>query len=182
MGTLEKKLQELIELAKAIKSTALNSYTGIKQPSSSSMPSMPSIPSIKPPSPPSMRMRQPSGSSPSKIPGIAPDSKKDPKKIAEQIKDGSMSTKTQKVMLKWDQGWSDEDVEKADREAIGYMYHIHDGPYRITSRPLSIREIEDQYGGVKRLESSGFRLIRHTDEPNKTSPGKSSSPAAPKTK
>ena len=37
-----------------------------------------------------------------KMPGMAPDAKKDPRKIAQQIKDGSMSNKTQKVMLKFD--------------------------------------------------------------------------------
>jgi mRNA-degrading endonuclease RelE of RelBE toxin-antitoxin system len=102
----------------------------------------------------------------SKIPGIAPTSNKDPKKIAEQIKDGSMSTKTQKILLKWDQ-WSDEDIEKADREAEKYLYHIHNGPYRITSEPLTLQQIKERHGGVNRLESSGFRLIRYAPENKK---------------
>lgn len=61
-------------------------------------PALPTIPAPKQPKPPSMT------ASPSQAPkigiGAGPNSKKDPKKIAEQIKNGSMSTKTQKVMLK----------------------------------------------------------------------------------
>lgn len=148
MESLGPKLLQLIELVKAIKAN--------------SGPTIPSIPSIKPPTPPSMKPRAQN----TKIPGIAPTSNKDPKKIAEQIRDGAMSTKTQKIMLKWDQGWSNEDIEKADREAEKYLYHIHDGPYRITSKPLSIQEINEKHGGVKKLESSGFRLVRHTEGPS----------------
>lgn len=99
MEELVKKLTQLIELSKALKDG----------------PKMPTIPGIKPISPPSI---SPSTSKQAKIPGMNPDSKKDPKKIAQQIKDGSMSTKTQKVMLKFDENgqWQLEDIDKAEKK------------------------------------------------------------------
>ena len=87
MEELSKKLQQLTELLKALK------------PHQSVLPAVPTIPAIKPPPPPSLKPSVKAGSS-DKIPGMAPTGKKDPKKIAEQIKSGEMSTKTQKVMLK----------------------------------------------------------------------------------
>jgi hypothetical protein len=86
MDELVKKLTQLTDLLKAIK------------PASTSGTKMPTIPPIRPPAPPSLAPK----SAPAKIPGMAPSGKKDPKKIAQQIKDGSMSTKSQKVMLKFD--------------------------------------------------------------------------------
>jgi hypothetical protein len=96
MEDLVKKLLEIKALIKAIKASQPNA-------------TLPSIPPIKPIRPPSML----TAPKPAKIPGPGPDSKKDPKKVAQQIKDGSMSTKTQKVMLKFDKNgqWS---LEKAD--------------------------------------------------------------------
>ena len=72
----------------------------MKKPEAKPMHTLPTIPAIKPPSPPSMT---PGAATAPKIAmGTGPNSKKDPKKVAQQIKDGSMSTKTQKVMLKAD--------------------------------------------------------------------------------
>ena len=89
MEDLEKKLIQLKELIKAI-----------RQAKPTSGPTLPQIPAPKQPSPPSMT---PSKAAAPKIgPGTGPSSNKDPKKVAQQIKDGSMSTKTQKVMLKAD--------------------------------------------------------------------------------
>lgn len=90
MEELEKKLEQLKELIKAIRQTK-QAMPG---------PSLPQIPAPKQPSPPSMT---PSKAAAPKIgPGTGPSSNKDPKKVAQQIKDGSMSTKTAKVMLKAD--------------------------------------------------------------------------------
>jgi len=120
-------------------------------------PTIPKIPTIKPPPQPSMT---PSTASAPKIAiGAGPNSKKDPKKVAQQIKDGSMSTKTQKVMLKTQ--WSDEDIEKADKLAMDKMYHIHQGPHRITSEPLTVKQINAKHGGIQRLENNGFVLHPH---------------------
>ena len=86
MEELAKKLEQLIDLMKAVK---------LNKPLS---PSLPKLPGIKPPASPSLT---PSAATAPKIgTGEGPNSKKDPKKMAQQIKDGTMSTKTQKAMLK----------------------------------------------------------------------------------
>lgn len=90
MDELIKKLNQLNDLLKAMKV--------IKPQVNSMAPKIPTIPAIKPPTAPSMT---PVKTAAPKIGvGAGPNSKKDPKKVAQQIKDGSMSTKTQKVMLK----------------------------------------------------------------------------------
>ena len=149
MDDLVKKITQLKDLLKAL-----------KKPEMVKGPTLPTIPAIRPPSPPSMAPSK--GAAPKIGTGSGPNSKKDPKKVAQQIKDGSMSTKTQKVILKSE--WSDNDIEKADQEAQQRLYHIHNGPHRITSQPLSISQIDKRHGGVKKLESNGFRLIPHTPE------------------
>lgn len=73
MEELLNKIQELRNLVKA----ALPKSTG---------PKVPALPKISSPATPSMT----AGNKPAKIPGMNPDSKKDPKKIAEQIKDGTI--------------------------------------------------------------------------------------------
>lgn len=74
MEELVKKIQELKELAKAVV---------LKQQATHKVPV---LPSIQPPAQPSMT----ASSASTKIPGVNPDSKKDPKKIAEQIKSGAI--------------------------------------------------------------------------------------------
>ena len=101
MEELLKKISQLLELSKAIKA--------IKP---TNRPTIPQLPGLRPPSTPSMT---PSAPSANKMPGINPNSKKDPRKIAEQIKDGSMSTKTQKNMLKVEENGQWNLVEKADK-------------------------------------------------------------------
>lgn len=68
-------------------------------------PQLPKLPLPKQPSLPAIKQQS---TNPKISSGVGPDSKKDPKKVAEQIKNGSMSTKTQKVMLKFNQNgqWS----------------------------------------------------------------------------
>lgn len=146
MEKLVKQLTYLKDLIKAIKAK-------------SGVATIPALPSIKPPAPPSIK----ASVKPTKIPGSGPDSKKDPRKVAQQIKDGSMSTKTQKIMFK--SQWSDEDIEKADKLLENKLYHIHQGPHRITSKPISLKEIKAQHGSVQKLENSGFRLIQHEEKP-----------------
>ena len=84
MESLSNKVKEILDLIKAIR---VESNIG----------NIPSLPKIRPPAPPSMT---PKLGNKTKLPGVAPTTQKDPKKIAQQIKDGSMSTKTQKIMLK----------------------------------------------------------------------------------
>ena len=90
MEELVKKLEQLKELIKAVKANVPQ------------MPTIPAMPTIKPPGQPTM---SPKATAAPKIGvGEGPNSKKDPKKVAQQIKDGSMSTKTQKIMIKADTG------------------------------------------------------------------------------
>lgn len=103
MEELVKKLEELSKAIKAVKK--------LNPPTHMALPEVPSLPAVKPPAPPSMT---PSATKAPKISnGEGPNSKKDPKKVAQQIKDGSMSTKTQKVMLKTAKNgqWSLEPTE-----------------------------------------------------------------------
>jgi hypothetical protein len=99
MEELYKKLLELNALVKAIMPTNPKPV-GF---------SVPKLQGLRPPAPSPMKV--PGVAKDGKIPGLAPDGKKDPKKIAQQIKEGSMSTKTQKVMLKFDKNgqWSLDD-------------------------------------------------------------------------
>ena len=48
------------------------------------------------------------------------------------------------------------------------MYHIHEKGQRITSEPLSVKEINTLHGGVKKLESSGYRVVPHTEPVKKS--------------
>lgn len=106
MDELAKKLEKLKDLIKAIRQTNPVSLG----------PKIPAIPAIKPPSTPSM---VPSGNKNAKISsGAGPDSKKDPRKIAEQIKNGSMSTKTQKAMLKADSVTGQWYLEPTDPSSV----------------------------------------------------------------
>jgi hypothetical protein len=41
----------------------------------------------------------------------------------------------------------------------GPLYHIHKDGYRVTSEPLSVRQIDSVHGGVKKLEASGHVLV-----------------------
>lgn len=99
MEELVKKLEQLNELIKAIKAMP-PAPPAAASAQKSTLPSLPKLPMAKAPPTPSMT---PSVAAAPKISsGSGPNSKKDPKKVAQQIKDGSMSTKTQKVMLKTD--------------------------------------------------------------------------------
>lgn len=90
MEDLAKQLEQLKDLIKAIR----------QEKAKSSLPALPKLPGHKPVAAPSMSPK--AAGAPKIGPGQGPSSNKDPKKVAQQIKDGSMSTKTQKVMLKAD--------------------------------------------------------------------------------
>jgi hypothetical protein len=45
----------------------------------------------------------------------------------------------------------------------GPLYHIHKDGYRITTEPLSLRQINNTHGGIKRLEASGHTLVPHEE-------------------
>jgi len=54
----------------------------------------------------------------------------------------------------------EEKKPKIDKE---FRYHIHDGPHRITAKPLTLKEINEKHGDVKRLEGAGYRLHQVKD-------------------
>jgi hypothetical protein len=110
MEELVKKLEQLKELVKAIRQSQVKPIAPITPPA------LPTIPAPKAPSPPPMT---PSAAQAPKIStGQGPNSKKDPKKVAQQIKDGSMSTKTQKVMLKADSTTGQWYLEPTDPSSV----------------------------------------------------------------
>jgi hypothetical protein len=45
----------------------------------------------------------------------------------------------------------------------GPLYHIKKDGYQITSEPLSLRQINNTHGGVKKLEASGHVLVPHAE-------------------
>jgi hypothetical protein len=109
---------------------------------------MPSLrmPSLEPPKPP-------------KMPSLAPKSKKSPIKIAQQVqtpdaKDFAMGQAAMQVKAK-----NNTFAYTAKSEGESYNYHIVQDGHRITDRPVSMEEVNTKHGGVKRLESTGFRLV-----------------------
>lgn len=105
MEELAKRLEKIRDLLKAM-----------RQSKPLQGPKIPQLPPIKQPSAPSMT---PSATAAPKIgTGQGPNSKKDPKKVAQQIKDGSMSTKTQKVMLKADSVTGQWYLEPTDPSSV----------------------------------------------------------------
>jgi hypothetical protein len=127
MDSLVKKLIKLNDLIKAL-----------KMPKQAQTPSLPVLQDIKPPTPPALPSIKPSANKAPKITsGVGPESKKDPKKVAEQIKNGSMSTKTQKVMLKIEQNgqWS---LEKGAMQRVA---------------PISPQDKSKYSGQVKQLKN-----------------------------
>lgn len=109
---------------------------------------MPSLrmPSIEPPKPP-------------KAPSLAPKSKKNPIKVAQQVKtpdakDFAMGQAALQVKA------STNPLAFATKsEGESHHYHIVQNGYRITDKPVSMEEINVKHGGVKRLEGAGFHLV-----------------------
>jgi len=86
--------------------------------------------------------------------GVSPDSKKDPTKQAEQIKDASLKQDAMEaIRLNKSGQWS---LDKVDPSNM--YFHIHQDGYRITDKPMHYKEIVQRHGPVKELESKGFRL------------------------
>lgn len=108
---------------------------------------------------PSLRMPSIEQPKPPKMPSLAAKSKKNPIKVAEQIKapqakDFAMGQATMQVKAN-----NNPFAYTAKSEGESYHYHIIQDGYRITDHPLSMEQINTQHGGVKKLESAGFRLV-----------------------
>lgn len=107
---MEELLKKLEELNKALKTTKAQTHLNPQI-----APKLPALPAIK--APPQPSMTPPATTAPKIGTGEGPNSKKDPKKIAEQIKNGSASTKTVKDVLKADSQtgqWYLEPTEPSD--------------------------------------------------------------------
>jgi len=85
--------------------------------------------------------------------GVAPDSKKDPIKQAEQLKnkDAKSVAIKEAVVLSKNGQWSLTKTKEP-------MYHIHEDGYRITEEPVPHSHIVNTYGSIQALESKGFKL------------------------
>jgi hypothetical protein len=44
------------------------------------------------------------------------------------------------------------------------MYHIHQNGMKITSQPMTLKDIHEKHGGVQKLESAGYRVVPHKPE------------------
>jgi len=145
MNHINDKIKKLEELIKNLKSSVQSSAVlpSIKQPK---------LQGIKTPT------------SQTQIPNVAPQSKKNPVKQAEQIKnkdikDMKMREAREALNINKSGQWSIEPLAKPKLiENPDSKYHIHQGEHRITSNPVTLREIQERHGGVKRLESAGYRL------------------------
>ena len=65
--------------------------------------------------------------------GVAPKTKKNPIKVAEQFQYVTKSEDT---------------------------YHLHVDGQQITDKPLTLKEIHEKHGPVPKLESSGVRVVK----------------------
>lgn len=85
-----------------------------------------------------------------KIPGQASASKKNPLDVAQQthnkdIKDIRMKEAHAQIVM-----------QKAED-----LYHIHENGMKITSEPMTLKDIHEKHGGVQKLESNGYRVVPH---------------------
>lgn len=87
--------------------------------------------------------------------GMAPESKKDPIKQAEQLKnkDSKKEALKEAVSLSKNGQWS-----LTKEEDKGAKYHLHQDGHRITDKPMAMEHIINSYGPVKHLESKNIKL------------------------
>jgi hypothetical protein len=74
---------------------------------------------------------------------------------------------------------SEKPKETFDPEGKG-MYHIHQGPHRLTDEPVSLKEIRNKYGSVKHFEGLGYRLVPHVQKSEEMEKGPVTSKKPPK--
>jgi hypothetical protein len=94
-----------------------------------------------------------------KIPNATPATKKNPIKSAEQthnkdIKDIKMKEAHAQLKIK--------PMEKEEKSQD--LYHIHQNGMKITSTPMSLKDIHEKHGGVQKLENAGFKVMPHKPE------------------
>lgn len=89
------------------------------------------------------------------LPEIPAESKKDPKKVAEQLKNPDDKKLAQEFLTIT--GLGQWDIKKTDDQSL---YHIHTNGHRITDEPMPLAHIIARHGPVRHLESKGFRLVQ----------------------
>jgi hypothetical protein len=99
-------------------------------------------------------------------------------KVGDRILHNKPKVRSGASIYKDPETWKKEiDTENPLRKAVKTKimrkkedkYHIYEGKQRITSTPLSLKEINEKHGGAKKIESSGYRLIPHKEENGLTS-------------
>lgn len=95
-----------------------------------------------------------------KMPGVAPTSQKDPKKVAQQLKNPDLKPKTKVTMMKSGQ-WA---LSKEEEQ----LYHIHMDGNRITDKPMNMKDLTTKHGPVKHIESQPGQRVMPV-KPGKTS-------------
>lgn len=94
-----------------------------------------------------------SNASTTKIPGQASASKVSPVKSAEQTHNKDIKD------IKMKEAHASLVMQKAED-----LYHIHENGMKITDEPMTLKDIHEKHGGVKKLESNGYRVIQHKPE------------------
>ena len=151
MEELERKLQELKDmLEKGMKNGGIGGVGSVK--AGAVLPSISKLP----------KPGHTSVAGSVKMPGVAQPSKKDPMASAEQIQNKDIKD----IKMKEAQSALKTNAPKTINKAEGNedLYHIHENGVKITSEPMTLKEIHEKHGGVKKLESNGFRVIQHKPE------------------
>jgi len=109
---------------------------------------------------PSLRVPGPVAPSAPKIPSLAPKTKKNPIKVAEQIKNKTEKSFAMNAAQKQVNATKNMMALSMNKsEGNSHLYHIIKDGHRMTSEPVSIEHVNVNYGGVKRLEASGHYLV-----------------------
>ena len=127
-------MQDLID-----KINELRKGLGVAKPKENALVPALSLPSVKP-----LSVSSSSGGSvkPPKLPGVAPATGKDPKKMAQQLK--NPRPKSPKI-----------EVMKADEQH--YRIHVDGNP---VTQPMPLHHIVSQHGPIKHIESNpGHRVV-----------------------
>lgn len=104
------------------------------------------MPSIEPPKLP-------------KMPSLAPKSKKNPIKVAQQVKTPEAKDFAMEQAATQVKANRNPLAFTTKSEGESYYYHIIQDGQRVTDTPLTIEDINNKHGGVKRLENAGFRIV-----------------------
>lgn len=93
-----------------------------------------------------------------KAPSAAPAGKKNPLKVAEQVKtpeakDFAIRAATQQLQANTPRITSVVKTEESQR------FHLFQNGQRLTNEPMSLDEVHKRHGGVKNLERSGVVLV-----------------------